>query len=61
MEFDIITDIPTAVLKKIKLIIGEYHGVKDQELFLYLSRFFHIGLNKKNDCNFVAVNKEISK
>jgi len=64
MEFDIITNIPTDILKKIKLIVGECHGIKDLELFLYLSKFFNLGFNKEYDrrCfNFIAVNKQILK
>ena len=61
MEFDIITNIPTGVLKKIKLIVGECHGIKDLELFLYLSKLFSLGFKKEHDkrvFNFIAVNKK---
>jgi FkbM family methyltransferase len=64
MEFDIITNIPIAILKKIKLIVGECHGIKDLELLLYLSNFFSLGFSKKYESRlfqFVAVNKEILK
>ncbi|MDP2922507.1 MAG: FkbM family methyltransferase [Candidatus Omnitrophota bacterium] len=62
MEFDIITAIPRNILKHVKFITGECHGIRDLELFLYLSEFFNLGFHKmwhNGLISFKAVNKKI--
>ena len=46
-EFDILTCFPEPALARVKWIIGELHGKRDFELLAYLSKWFHIGINKE--------------
>lgn len=62
MEHDLIAGIPNDVLKSIKFITGECHGIEELRVFARLSEFFNIGMNKRYDrrnFDFIAVNKTI--
>ena len=45
-EYDILTSFDSAVLSKVKWIIGELHGERDFELLAYLSQWFDISMKK---------------
>lgn len=45
-EFDILTSMDREMLSNVKWIIGELHGVRDYELFEYLSQWFDLDIRK---------------
>ena len=59
-EYEILTTIDRGILKNVKWIVGELHGVRDFELLSYLSEFFFIDMRcsmSKNFFRFNACNK----
>ena len=59
-EYEILTTFPVKVLSKVTAIVGELHGIQDQELLDYLSRWFDIEHtpSKGRLSLFKAVNKQ---
>lgn len=59
-EYEILTSFPVKVLSKVTAIVGELHGIQDQELLDYLSRWFDIEHtpSKGRLSLFKAVNKQ---
>ncbi len=61
-EHDILTGFPEDVLSRVSVIVGELHGVKDEETLAFLSRGFDIsrGPSKGRMSLFTAINKNCS-
>lgn len=45
-EFEIITDLDPNMLKEIKWIVGELHGVRDFEMLAYLDQWLDISVKR---------------
>lgn len=45
-EYDILTTMDKGLLSNVKWIIGELHGIRDYELFEYLSQWFDLDIRK---------------
>jgi len=45
-EFDILTSLNPAMLKKVTWVVGELHGVRDFEVLAYLDQWFDLSLKR---------------
>lgn len=59
-EHDILTSFPAEVISRVSAIVGELHGIEDQKLISYLSRWFDIEQSniKGRLSLFKAINKQ---
>jgi len=63
-EFDILRNIDTNILEKVKLVTGELHGIDDFKVLDLLSNAFDLALEKSinHRCfNFLAINKHLQR
>lgn len=61
-EWEILTALDPALLRGVRVIMGELHGRRDFELLDYLQPHFHIGAKKQLKTrlfNFFAVNRQV--
>jgi FkbM family methyltransferase len=61
-EWEILTALDPALLRGVRVIMGELHGRRDFELLDYLQPQFHIGAKKQLKTrlfNFFAVNRQV--
>jgi len=60
-EYDILTSMDKDMLSNVKWIIGELHGIRDYELFEYLSQWFDLDIRKTLRSNLFQFNARNKK
>lgn len=55
-EYDILTSIDPGILSTVKIIVGELHGIKEQELLKHLKQWFDITRNQP-ELQITAINR----